>query len=434
MPPIAEQLRAERPADPALTQARRRAGREAKAELPEREVQHDVASEQRRCPVCGSTELQLLGAGQRSYIYEYLPARFERQVHVQETLRCACGEGVVTAEPPLRVGEKGQYGPGLIAHVVTAKCADSMPLYRQAKAIQRAGIPIQRTTLGDLFHTAAEVLAPLYARLLELVRDSVYVHADETPHRVLAKGKARRSFFWTFRAGKLVAYRYSPTRSSSTPCEVLGDSQGYLLVDGYGGYNAVTVPARRVRVGCWAHVRRKFFDALATAPEAQQMLDLILALYRVEHEVQDGGVLHSDEHLHRRRQLSAPILERIREWLRLHSTLHPPKSPLGQAIGYTRGQWEALGRFLEDALLPLDNNVSENALRVVALGRKNFLFLGSDEAGANTAGLYSLIATCQTNGVNPEAYLADVLLRVQTHPAADIDALLPHRWRPLDTS
>ena len=434
MPPIAEQLRAERPADPALTQERRRAARAAKAELPEREVHHRVAPGQRRCPACGSTELQPLGEGKRSYVYEYVPARFERQVHVQETLRCACGQGVVTAEPPARVGDKGQYGPGLIAHVVTAKCADSIPLYRQAKALQRAGIPIQRTTLGNLFHSAGDGLVALYTRLLELIRDSVYVHADETPHRVLAKEKTRRAFLWTFRAGKLIAYRYSPTRSSSTPCEVLGDSKGYLLVDGYTGYNAVTVPERRIRVGCWAHVRRKFFDALGTAPEAQGMLDLILALYRVEYAAKDAGMLGTEQHLVLRRTESRAILDSIRDWLQATSPRHPPKSPLGQAIAYTRGQWEALGRFLEDAQLPLDNNASENALRVVALGRKNFLFLGSDEAGENTAGLYSLVATCQANGVNPEAYLADVLLRVQSHPAADIDALLPDRWRPLDTS
>jgi transposase len=153
----------------------------------------------------------------------------------------------------------------------------------------------------------------------------------------------------------------------------------------------------------------------------------------VEYAAKDA-VLSTEQHLALRRTESRAVLDSIRDWLQASSPRHPPKSPLGQAIAYTRGQWEAPGRFLEDAQLPLDNNASENALRVVALGRKNFLFLGSDEAGDNTAGLYSLVATCQANGVNPEAYLADVLLRVQTHPAADIDALLPDRWRPLDTS
>jgi transposase len=158
------------------------------------------------------------------------------------------------------------------------------------------------------------------------------------------------------------------------------------------------------------------------------MLDLILALYRVEHEVGDAKLLGTPEHLQRRRAVSAPLLEQIRDWLQQHATLHPPKSPLGEAIRYVRGQWEALGRFLEDAVLPLDNNSSESALRTAALGRKNYLFVGNDEAGANVAGLYSLVATCEANGVNPEAYLADVLLRVQTTPQSQIDGLLPHHW------
>lgn len=428
MPPIAEELRSERPVDPEAVQARRHAARAEKAALPEREVHHAVPPERRRCPKCGGTELRPLGEGKRTVVYEYIPARFEKQVHVQETLACRCGEGVVVADAPPRVVEKCQYGPGFIAHLVTAKCADSIPLYRQAKALQRVGIPVARTTMGDLFHTGADVLQPLADRLLQLVRESHLVLADETPIRVLAEKKTRRSYVWTFRTDKLVAYRYSASRSGDTPAEVLGGTRGYLVVDGYTGYNAVTVPKGRVRVGCWAHVRRRFFEAQSTAPEAKEMLDLILGLYRVEHEAADAGRLGSPDHLRKRREVSAPLLERIRDWLQQHSTLHPPKSPLGEAIRYTRGQWEALGRFLEDAALPLDNNASEGALRTVALGRKNFLFVGHDEAGANIAGLYSLVATCQANGVNPEAYLADVLLRVHSTPQSQIDHLLPHRW------
>ena len=292
------------------------------------------------------------------------------------------------------------------------------------------GIPINRTTLGDLFHTAADVLAPLPARILQLVREAHLVRGDETPIRVLAQEKTRRGYIWTFRTEKLIAYEYSASRSGETPARVLEGTKGYLLVDAYSGYNAVTLPEGRIRVGCWAHVRRKFFDSLGTAPEAQSMLDLILDLYRVEHAARDAGILGQAAHLRLRVQQSVPILGRIRDWLATHHPLHPPKSPLGEAIRYARGQWEALGRFVEDASLPLDNNASENALRAVALGRKNFLFVGHDEAGAGLAGLYSLVATCHANGVNPEAYLADVLLRVQTHPAARIDELLPDRWAP----
>jgi transposase len=430
MPPVSEELRSERPVDPEATQARRRAARAEKAALPEREVHHLVPPERRLCPKCGSADLRPLGDGKRTFVYEYVPARFERQVHVQETLACRCGEGVVVADAPARVVDKCQYGPGFIAHLITAKCADSIPLYRQAKALQRASVPVQRTTMGDLFHMGADVLQPLADRILQLVRESHLVLADETPIRVLAEKKTRRSYVWTFRTDKLIAYRYSASRSGDTPAEVLGGTRGYLVVDGYTGYNAVVVPKGRVRVGCWAHVRRRFFEA--TAPEAKEMMDFILGLYRVEHEMADAGRLGSPEHLLRRREVSAPLLERIRDWLQQHSTLHPPKSPIGEAIRYIRGQWEGLGRFLEDAALPLDNNASEGALRPVALGRKNYLFIGHDEAGANIAGLYSLVATCEANGVNPEAYLADVLLRVQFHPHYRLDELLPHRW-PTDS-
>jgi transposase len=354
-------------------------------------------------------------------------------MHVQETLSCRCGEGVVTAEAPKAI-EKGQYGPGLIAHVVTSKCLDSIPLYRQAKVLSRAGVPIARTTLGDLFHSAARATEPLYQRLLELIRVEEYVTADETPQRVLAEGKTRRAYVWTFRTEKLIGYVHSHSRSGETPLELLGGTKGYLQVDGFTGYNGVILPDGRVRVGCWAHARRKFFEALSNAPEAQGVLDLILELYRVEHHASAANELGSPAHLASRKEQSAAVVDSIRDWLAAEEPKHPPKSPLGQAIRYTRGQWDALTRFLDDARLALDNNASERALRTIALGRKNYLFVGNDEAGINLAGLFSLLATCEANGINPEQYLADVLPRLASHPNARLDELLPHRWKPADSS
>ena len=234
------------------TLKKRRARREARAELPEVTIRHEVPPAERHCPKCGGTDLRSLGDGKVTTVFEYKPARLIRELHVQETLSCRCGEGVVTASAPKAV-EKGQYGPGLIAHVVTAKCLDSMPLYRQAKVLSRAGVPVARTTLGDLFHAAARATEPLYQRLLELIAADEYVRADETPQRVLAEGKTRRAFVWTFRTEKLLAYLHSHTRSGETPLSVLGGTKGYLQVDGYTGYNAVTLPEGRVRVGCWAH-------------------------------------------------------------------------------------------------------------------------------------------------------------------------------------
>ena len=230
---------------------------------------------------------------------------------MQETLSCRRGEGVVTASAPKAV-EKGQYGPGLIAHVVAAKCLDSIPLYRQAKAVSRAGVPIASTTLDDLFHAAARTTEPLSQRLFQLISLDGYVRADKTPQRVLADGKTRRAYVWTFRTEKLLGYVHSHTRSGETPLSVLRGTQGYLQVNGYTGYNAVVLPDGRVRVGCFAHVRRKFFEALGTAPEAQAALNFITALYRVEHLAQAAGELGSAAHLARRLADSAVTLEAFR--------------------------------------------------------------------------------------------------------------------------
>jgi transposase len=431
MPPVTSELRKEKaPPSREATRAKRRENKARREELEIDVIEHRVADSQRRCPTCGGTELKPLGTGKQTVVYEYIPAKLVKQIHVQETLACKCGRGVVTAEGAPKAIEKGQYGPGLIAHVVTAKCADSMPLYRQAKSLQRAGIPIARTTLGDLFHSAADATLPLYQRLLQLISQEELVRADETPMRVLDEGHTRRGYLWTFRTEALVGFRFSPTRSGEMPREVLGDSRGYLLVDGYTGYNAVTVPSGRIRAGCWAHARRKFFDAKATAPEAETALELIRALYRVEETAQTLGIVGTGEHTAFRWKESAPILRRLESWMAQETPRHPPKSPLGEALRYAKAQWEALTRFLETARLPLDNNASERALRPAALGRKNYLFVGDDEAGENMAGLYSLVATCEANGVNPQAYLADVLPRLQTHPNSRLDELLPHRWCP----
>jgi transposase len=212
---------------------------------------------------------------------------------------------------------------------------------------------------------------------------------------------------------------------------VLRGTVGKLLVDAYDGYNKITLPGGRERAGCWAHARSKFFEAQSTAPEpAKRAMDFILDLYRIERAALDAASLGTPEHLEMRQTRSREVICKFKTWLEAEKDRHPPRSPIGAAIGYVLGQWEALTLFLTDARLPLDNNPSERALRVAALGRKNFLFVGTDEAGENLAGLYSLIATCEANGANPVDYLADILLCVQTHPASRIDELLSHNWQP----
>jgi transposase len=429
MPPIKQLLRVGDARNSPEAQARRRQNAEERTNLPERLIHHRIPDDQRVCPKCGGTTLRSLGDGKVTTMYEYVPSKIERQVHVQETLSCRCGEGVITAPPPPKVIEKGLYGPGFIAHALVAKCADSIPLYRLAKIYSRHGAPVNRSTLVSLFHTAAELVSPIANRILEKVAESELVNADETPIPVQAPEETRKAYLWTFVGDDLIGYKYSASRSGDTPMEVLGSTEGALVVDAYTGYNQVTQAGRRTRVGCWAHVRRKIFDARAMAPEAAQVgLDLIRELYRVEHDALAARVIRTDEHLRMRMQRSAAIVDQIADWLVAESLRHPPRSSFGNAVRYAGRQWDALTRFLRDASLPLDNNAAERALRVAALGRKNFLFVGHDEAGENIAGLYSLIATCELNRINPFHYLRDVLIRVQTHPATKIDDLLPLNW------
>ena len=286
---------------------------------------------------------------------------------------------------------------------------------------------MSRSTLNDLFHLAARKLEPLYKRLLWHIAQAELVQADETPMKMLAPDK--RGYVWTFVAERLIAYRFSASRSGQTPMDVLGGTTGTLVVDAYTGYNRVASVDGRDRAGCLAHVRRKFFDSLATAPdEARRALDLILAVYRVEHEARARGIVRTGEHLSLRQSTARNAMERFRTFLDEQHPRHPPKSPIGTALSYALNQWDTLTPFLDDVKIPLDNNASERALRVVALGRKNFLFVGDPEHGENLAGLYSLVSTCDANDVDPIAYLKDVLIRVDEHPASRIDDLLPHRW------
>lgn len=429
--PEDELRRKERPEDAearrlaALQRRRERAALREK--LRQQTVLHHVTDEQKQCPRCGGTASRPLGDGKETSLYEYVPGYFVRQKHVQEKVACRCGEYIATAEPPRKVVEGGQYGAGFIAHLVVMKCADSIPLHRLAKQYQRLGIPMSRSTLTDLFHAAATKVAPLAQRLLQRVAQADIVQADETS--MMMQRPNRRGFLWTFLAGDLVGYRFSPDRSGETPQQVLGGTRGTLVVDAYTGYNRVTDVEGRERAGCLAHVRRKFFDALP-APEAKRALELILDVYRVEHEAKAQEIVRTPAHLALRQTQGRQAMDAFKAWLDGEKDKHAPKTPLAVAINYALNRGETLTRFLDDVRIPLDNNASERALRVVALGRKNFLFVGDPESGANLAGLYSLVSTCDSHDIDPVAYLQDVMLRVDTHPASRIDELLPDRWEP----
>lgn len=413
--------------------AKKRAERAAeRSKVVAEVVEHKVPAAERACPTC---HIDAKPAGRKeSEEYDYVPGYFRRKVHQRETLACTCGEYIVTAPAPPRVYDRGLYGPGFIAHLVVQKCGDSLPIYRIEKQFKRLGIPMSRSTMTELFHRAGELLRPLAARVLAHVAASEVVLADETTmpmqKTVRLEKKPKRTYLWTFVSGDFVAYRFSSSRSGATPRDVLGGTKGTLVVDAYTGYNAVTGVDGRTRAGCLAHARRKFFDASASHPEAHVALDAIRDVYRVEHEAKELGVSRTPEHLTMRKTRSKAILDKLHTWLVEKKNVYLPKGGMGTAVRYALDNWTALTRFIEDVHVPPDNNRSEGALRVAALGRKNFLFVGHEDAGDNVAALYTLVSTCEAHGVNPFDYLRDVLVRVSTHAASNVDALLPHRWVP----
>ena len=398
-------------------------------------VEHKVPSEQRVCPKCGSDNLSPIGEGRKSSVFEFVPARFVKHEHIQEVLRCSCGDYVVCAPGIPKVIEKGRYGASFLAHLAVAKCADHLPIYRLEKEFKRQGFPLARSTMNELLHRAAQILEPLYNRLLDKIRGREVVMADETPLRMLddGKGKAKNGFVWTFMApdeqgNADVGFVFADNRSGETPKRILGDTTGYLLVDGYSGYNVVSKVSQRKRAGCHAHLRRYFHEALAKKPIAKAAIDFIHELYRVEHEAQRQKIIGTPQHLQLRQERSLAIREKFKKWLDEQEPLHPPQSPIGRAINHAKRQWVEFGRFLQDARIPIDNNASERSLRRIAVGRKNYLFVGNAASGANMAGIYSLIATCETRNINPFAYLADVVARVQDYKAKKLDDLLPGNW------
>jgi transposase len=409
------------------TKAKRSAHAKAKRALPTRDVIHDISS----CPHCASSDLKPLGTSEVASEIEFIPAHFIRTQHIRPKKRCNGCARIVTAPSPARVVDGGHYAPSVYAHLAVAKCADAIPLHRLSVRFARDGFDITRSTLNTLFHRTAELLRPIAARILALIRERQHVHADETPIRIQAPEVCRRGFIWTFLADELVAFVFSASRSGETPKTVLEGSKGTLQVDAYSGYNVVVGPGGRSRVGCLAHMRRDFFKARATAEtDADEAMRRILLLYDVEYEAARRDILGTEQHLSLRRTVMREHFDAMRIWMEERSAHHLPKSPMGVALTYALKQWASLEAVFADVNVPLDNNLAEGALRIIALGRKNFLFVGDHEAGENLAVLQTIVATCQASDVNPESYIADVLLRIDDTPASEIDSLLPANWKP----
>lgn len=404
---------------------KRDASASARASSAKTTVHHPVSEEEVVCPHCH--EPAALIDDEISLEVELIPERMEIREHHVEVRRCPCKRHYVKGPAPRRIHQNSLLGPAFVAKLCVDKCADSTPIYRIEKELARIGFPVARSTLNDAYLRAGELLHPLFLAGLRQTQEDAYVQADETSFKV--QGLQSRAFVWTFLSRDFTAYVFAESRSGETPKSVLGESVGNLLVDGYTGYNTVTDTGGRCRSGCFSHARRYFFEALPTAPSARVALDLILDLFRVEAKARSLGVTGTAKHLAMRHDQSKAALDALSTWAAAERPLHEPSSKMGRALTYLDNQWKPLTAFLEDPKIAIHNNASEAALRIIALARKNSLFFGNAEAAHKQMVLFSLIATCAMHGVNPRAYIADVLLRIQDTKVSEVHTLLPGAWK-----
>jgi transposase len=321
---------------------------------------------------------------------------------------------------------------GLHAHVVVNKCADSMPVHRLSQNIKRYGMTIHRSTLNDMFHRVAECFSALYERMVALVPQEPYVNADETTIPMQTPGKCRTAYMWTFLSKKIITYVFSTSRNGEVPKRILGNSTGSLQADAYSAYNKTCLPEGRIRSGCFAHVRRKFWIAHEGGEKAAWLpMQHILSLYELEYEAAGLDILETSAHALMRRTRGRRILIEFFSLCRSLRGQYPPQTPLGKAARYALNNWRELMAVMLDVHVRLDNNIAEGALRIIALGRKNFLFVGNVDGGSNLAILQSIVATCKLHKVNPFEYIIDVLPKLESIDPQDthhLDQLLPWEW------
>ena len=389
---------------------------------------------QKPCPCCGSAWERI--GEEISEQVELIPATILVLQHARIKYACPkCRGRIVIGKVPSKILDRGLAGPGLLADLIVKKLYYHLPLYRQEVLTEHLGWTLARSTQSQWLGACAERLEPLYLRAKGEVLNSHKIHTDDTPVRVLTPGagKTREARFWVYvgdAAHPCTVFDYTPNRKREGPKSFLGDYEGVLQADAYGGYDGIYANGKVTEAGCWAHARRKFDDAALSAPEAaKEALDLIGELYAIEKRARERG-LTPEERRALREAHAPPVLERLRAWLERQQAEALPQSPLAKALNYTRAQWAALTRFLSDGTIELDNNTAENALRPIAVGRKNWLFLGNDEGSRRAAILYSLIETCKRHGHDPWAYLKDVLVRIETQPPESLRQLLPDQWKP----
>jgi len=391
--------------------------------------EHDLSAEEKICSCCGR-QMDRIGEDVTREL-ELQPAKLEAHIHVRPKYACrCCKEGVCAAPLPPRPIPGGIAGPGLIAEVIVSKFSDHLPLYRLEDILVRSGVYIARSTLCDWVKFAAELFEPLYRLQRKLVLQSTVMWTDDTPVTVI--GGLQGSFqghFWTYIGHErpYSVYDFTKSRSRDGPAKFLPGFTGYLHADAFTGYDAIFLgPHATVQeVACWAHARRKFFDAVKSYPrESHQVLEWIRQLYDIEDRARTWP---PEARLQLRIAEAIPVLDKIGAYLTGLARTVLPKSSLAKAVNYARNQWAALRRYTEDGRLTIDNNVSERTLRHQAIGRKNWLFLGSEAAGPRAAVLCTILAGAKRHRIEPWCYVRDLLLRLHADDLR-LDEMLPDRW------
>ena len=397
-------------------------------------IEQIVEVEEKACPCCGGA-LHQIGEDVAERL-DVVPTTFRVLVTRRPRYGCrSCESAVLQAPAPARIVEGGIPTEALIAQVLVAKYADHLPLYRQAQIYARQGVQLDRSTLADWVGQAAWYLRPLRDHILERLRRSERLFADETTAPVLdpGRGRTKTGQLWAYARDDrpwggsdppMVAYVYAADRKAERPDAHLGDFAGVLQVDGYGGYAALAKRRQQISLAfCWAHVRRKFYELADSSPVATEVLRRIALLYAIENEVRGRS---ADERRALRSESSRVIIDDLRLYLDARNAQVSAKSRLGDAIGYALTRWDGLTRFIDDGCIDLDSNVVERSIRPIALNRKNALFAGSDEGGDNWAVIATLIECCKLNAINPHQWLTETLSSLANgHRANKVGELMP---------
>ena len=417
---------------------RRPARRSLPEHLPRERIVHPAPA---ACPCCGGTTLRKIGEDVTETL-ELIPRQWKVIQHVREKFSCRACEAITQPAGPSHPIARGRAGPKLLAHVLFSKYGLHLPLNRQSATYAREGIDLDVSTLTDWVGAAAATLTALVEAIRAHIFAAERIHADDTTVPVLAKGKTRIGRLWTYVrddrpfAGPdppAAVFYYSRDRGGEHPEQHLAGFAGLMQADAYAAFNRLYEAGRKqgpiIEAACWAHARRKYFDLarINKAPIASEAVTRIDALFAIEREING---LATPQRVGVRSERSRPLIIELESWLREQRARLSKNSDTGKAIDYSLKRWTALTRFLDDGRLCMSNNAAERELRAIAVGRRNWTFAGSDEGGRRAAALYTLIATAKLNDVDPQVWLADVLGRLQDHPAKRIQELLPWSWRP----